>query len=366
MPSLSAHKILAARGNSVAAAGCGCAVVAVLLVALVVPAFRTGEGNALALSFGGYCTKCGVHHVLRTTDEARRAATDLRDRMVRSGRVDIDELPAEQRELLLLGRRTEDGGDDSCGSDAGSEGLDPALATERLYERRGKMFGVLVCEAPSHEKGNGEDPAPDGNNLVVLKAYAGKLGGQWNLKGWAPLVGRVPEEIPEFRRMSAEVTELFEQIDELGASGGTAEEEEEDEQKQQQRDHEIKRLTKERSRISTLCIEEIRKHQVLTNFKGESLPIKDIFLKGPTKLPGGTGDCAAPKLIAEAVRRGLTPTGICEVFVGATGGMSTTKGDGEFYDACEQRCEQIAGHMLCGLVDDENVGGDRPGPGRVA
>ena len=87
----------------------------------------------------------------------------------------------------------------------------------------------------------------------------------------------------------------------------------------------------------------------MTNFRGETLPITAIFNKGPTKLPGGTGDCAAPKLLAEAVRLGLRPTGICEIFIGATGGMSTTKGDGKFYDACEQRCEQIAGYMLCGL-----------------
>ena len=189
-------------------------------------------------------------------------------------------------------------------------------------------------------------------NVVILKAYAGKLGDQWNQPGWAPLVGKVPESIPEFRRISTEVSGLFERIDSLSQQ----------QQHQQQLmgtnvdDTEfstvatqIRELTKKRSHLSNMGVQELRKHQVLTNFRGIRMPIAKAFARGPTKLPGGTGDCAAPKLVAAAVLLGLKPIGICEVFVGATGGMSTTKKDGGFYDACEPRCQQIAGHMLCGL-----------------
>eukprot|EP00537_Pseudo-nitzschia_pungens_P004915 CAMPEP_0172360152 /NCGR_PEP_ID=MMETSP1060-20121228/4231_1 /TAXON_ID=37318 /ORGANISM="Pseudo-nitzschia pungens, Strain cf. cingulata" /LENGTH=114 /DNA_ID=CAMNT_0013082061 /DNA_START=141 /DNA_END=481 /DNA_ORIENTATION=- len=58
--------------------------------------------TAEALSFGGYCTRCGTHHILPTTEAARKAAVDLRDRMVRSGRIDIDELSEDHRRQLLV------------------------------------------------------------------------------------------------------------------------------------------------------------------------------------------------------------------------------------------------------------------------
>jgi uncharacterized protein YdcH (DUF465 family) len=304
--------------------------------------------------------------VLPTTDEAKQAAIDLRDRMIRSGRIDIDELPAEAQKRLLSRRINEDREfystcvDDDLNRDSCLDmNLDPRLAIERLYDRRGKMFGVLICKAPDNKSIASDSMTYASNtnstiqlsatvrhqgDIVILKAYAGKLGDRWNLSGWAPLVGKVPERIPLFRQMSAEVTELFEKIDKL-----SEDEESSDTEESAAATEQIKELKKERSRLASLSIEELRRHQVLTNFRGIRMPIKDAFAKGPTKLPGGTGDCAAPKLLALAARLGLQPTGICEIFVGATGGMSTTKKDGKFYDACEPRCQQIAGHMLCGL-----------------
>eukprot|EP00536_Pseudo-nitzschia_multiseries_P001870 jgi/Psemu1/4303/gm1.4303_g len=312
--------VLAVVSNAVALLG--------LLLAAVVPA-------AVAMSFGGYCTRCGTHHTLPTTEAARKAAVDLRDRMVRSGRIDIDELSEEHRRRLLSSSFPDtNNSDDTIGNPAALElGLDPSLAVERLYERRGKMFGVLVCEK------TGGSSNSNGNDTVVLKAYAGKLGGQWNLPGWAPLVGKVPETIPEFNRLSADVTDLFRAIEGENSKEGGGDPET------------IRKLTQQRALVSTRAVEQIREHQILTNPRGVKLPIAAAFARGPTKLPGGTGDCAAPKLLVEAMRvgGGLRPTGICEIFVGATGGMSTTKQDGTFYDACEPRCQQIAGFLLCGL-----------------
>jgi hypothetical protein len=289
----------------------------------------------------GYCARCGIKHSLPTTDEAKQAALNLRARMVESGRIDVDELRLRRLQLghndnedrFVFPNHDDDVDDLNLDLDLDLD-LDPSLAIERLYERRGKMFGVLVCEVP---KSDSDSNSP--RDVVTLKAYAGKLGGRWNLPGWAPIVGRVPESLPVFRRLSAEVTEFFGMIDDATRDGGE--------------EHvvveKVKQLTKERARLSNLALEELRRHQLVTNFRGETLPITAIYARGPTKLPGGVGDCAAPKLLAEAARLGLQPTGISEIFVGATGGMSTTKGDGELYDACEQRCEQIAGFMLCGL-----------------
>eukprot|EP00985_Skeletonema_marinoi_P021163 scaffold12882_cov73-Skeletonema_marinoi.AAC.1 len=66
-----------------------------------------------------------MHHALPTTKEARHAAFNLRRRMIESGRIDVDEL-----KLQLDHDDNEDILHD----------LNPSLAIERLYERRGKMF----------------------------------------------------------------------------------------------------------------------------------------------------------------------------------------------------------------------------------
>ena len=54
-------------------------------------------------------------------------------------------------------------------------------------------------------------------------------------------------------------------------------------------------------------------------------------------LEGGVRDCAAPRLLNDAAKKGLRPPGVAEMFVGATGGMSLQRKDGELYDACEER-----------------------------
>eukprot|EP00957_Ditylum_brightwellii_P143679 10946370-Ditylum_brightwellii.AAC.1 len=302
----------------------------VAMMAIQTMEVQIQRGGVLALSFGGYCTRCRTNHNLPSTDEARQAALDLRDRMVRSGRIDIDELPIEQQERLFMSSSPslstsscDESTDlkDSTTSLAEEMGLDPNLALSKLYERRGKMFGVLVCDVPQ------QSTDVNTKDVVILKAYAGKLGGEWNLPGWAPLVGKVPETIPEFCRLSAEVTQLFERIDNVTATKNEGNGNNDD------NSNEIQALIQERAKLSTRAIHELRSHQLVTNFRGETVPITAAFARGPTRLPGGTGDCAAPKLLAEAVRRGLYPRGICEIFIGATGGMSTTKNDGTFYDA---------------------------------
>ncbi len=259
--------------------------------------------------------------------------------MVESGRIDVDEL-----KLRI------DHGDDKGIS---QHDLDPTLAIERLYERRGKMFGVLVCEVPDNNHFYSGSSNLTSGDTVILKAYAGKLGGKWNLPGWAPIIGQVPESLPVFCRLRDDVTKLFDEIDASNKLNVSSSKEGSSLKKQRgTNEGKVKHLTKKRARLATLALDEVRRHQLVTNFRGDYFrPLTNIYTRGPTKVPGGTGDCAAPKLLAEAARLGLRPTGIAEIFVGATGGMSTGKGDGEFYDACKDRCEQIAGFMLCGLDD---------------
>ena len=66
-------------------------------------------------------------------------------------------------------------------------------------------------------------------------------------------------------------------------------------------------------------------------------------------LPCGCGDCCAPKLLAEASRRGLVPISIAEVWMGVPTAKEGYRQEGSFYGACRGRCRPILGHMLCGV-----------------
>eukprot|EP00985_Skeletonema_marinoi_P009845 scaffold4626_cov79-Skeletonema_marinoi.AAC.1 len=216
--------------------------------------------------FSGHCARCNMHHTLPTTEEARHAAFDLRRRMIESGRIDLDEL-----KLQLDHDDNEDILHD----------LNPSLAIERLYERRGKMFGVLVCQVPDNSLYSDSSNLTSGDT-VILKAYAGKLGGSWNLPGWSPIIGQVPESLPVFRRLRDEVTELFDRIDATKSNASP-----EDEKKKGSKENKVKHLTKKRARLATLALDEVRRHQLVTNFRGEALrPLTTVYTRGPTKVPG--------------------------------------------------------------------------------
>lgn len=86
---------------------------------------------------------------------------------------------------------------------------------------------------------------------------------------------------------------------------------------------------------------------MLANFAGENKPLIEASLVGETT-PGGTGDCAAPKLLSHAQRLNLRPIALTEFWLGSSAKFR----EGDSYAACAERCQLILGYMLCGLVAD--------------
>ena len=85
----------------------------------------------------------------------------------------------------------------------------------------------------------------------------------------------------------------------------------------------------------------------LTNFAGDSLTLAEIqALEQPSGLPTGTGDCCAPKLLHYAAQQGLQPLALAEFWWGPPLG---DRQSGQFYRACEERCQPILGFLLAGL-----------------
>lgn len=77
---------------------------------------------------------------------------------------------------------------------------------------------------------------------------------------------------------------------------------------------------------------------------GQRALIKDVFI-APGGIPGGTGECCAPRLLHHAHTCGITPRGIAEVYVGQA--PKRGRQPGHVYPCCETRCQPILGFLLC-------------------
>lgn len=87
---------------------------------------------------------------------------------------------------------------------------------------------------------------------------------------------------------------------------------------------------------------------VVCNGRGEQRSIRQIFADRGLVPPGGTGDCAAPKLLHYALRHGLKPLAIGEFWYGDSPAREVRR-SGAFYPACTGKCGPLLGYMLQGL-----------------
>jgi tRNA pseudouridine32 synthase/23S rRNA pseudouridine746 synthase len=90
------------------------------------------------------------------------------------------------------------------------------------------------------------------------------------------------------------------------------------------------------------------------NADGEVKDLNRIFADLPEQTPpSGAGDCAAPKLLQYAYQHNLTPVAMAEFWWGPAP-KSAIRQHKNYYPSCYSKCQPILGHMLQGLVVDEN------------
>lgn len=89
------------------------------------------------------------------------------------------------------------------------------------------------------------------------------------------------------------------------------------------------------------------------NARGEWLSIKEIFALRGLMPPGGTGDCAAPKLLQYAYTHHLKPLAMGEFWYGASP-LSEIREQGRFYPSCTGKCGPLLSFMLQGLEVEDN------------
>lgn len=102
-------------------------------------------------------------------------------------------------------------------------------------------------------------------------------------------------------------------------------------------------------RIQASLFDSYRVHDAL----GDEASIKEIFALRGLVPPGGTGDCAAPKLLEYAYRNSLRPIAMGEFWYGASHG-SEVREQGRFYPSCTGKCGPLLTWMMRGLDVDPN------------
>lgn len=298
----------------------------------------------------------------------------------------------QQGELLQLPRTLE--------VEAIARELMVQMSQDELYQREGKMYGVLLVESSQGERS-------------VLRAFSGLLAGTATIAGWVPPIpGRervaaaeaetladlaaLKQELialdrspirAQYQQLTAEFTERLDRLAQshrqrqqarqqlrteyiaaLSPSAATAalaqlaaqsrQDGRERRQLKLERDavlqplqaildrdtariRELKQQRKTRSQQLQLQMENAYQ---LMNFLGTSASLRSLM---PAGIPTGTGECCAPKLLHYAATHRLKPLAMAEFWWGAANG---DKRQGEFYGACAERCQPLMGFMLSGTA----------------
>ena len=280
-------------------------------------------------------------------------------------------------------------------------GLMRYLATDDMYSKEGKMYGVLLVELPSGEQ-------------KILKAFSGLLNGSSVVEGWVPPIPGREEVAFDEARTLAELETIKQQLISLQQLNERQEYETkkqyfdylkqkicdrncESKQKRQEKretlhktitgealavaleqldeesrregielrglkrerdetlqplknlinaaDTRMRELKLQRKELSRQLQAQMHATYSLMNFLGTSLSLRELM---PSGLPTGTGDCCAPKLLHYAATHGWKALAMAEFWWGPSS-ANQDKIQGEFYGACAERCQPLMGFMLSGI-----------------
>lgn len=108
--------------------------------------------------------------------------------------------------------------------------------------------------------------------------------------------------------------------------------------------HDLKAL---RAEMSDKLQHWIFEQYIVHNHSGEASSISDIFEREGLIPPGGTGECAAPKLLEYAYLHGLEPVAMGEFWYGQSP-ETAVRTHGHFYPSCTSKCGPLLRFMLKG------------------
>jgi tRNA pseudouridine32 synthase/23S rRNA pseudouridine746 synthase len=238
----------------------------------------------------------------------------------------------------------------------------------------GKMMGALLVQVPD-QVGHDVLPSPPtkigGLNVAVLYGFSGVAGGTALVEGFVPPIFDLTEPGGYYRAAEARITAINERLALLrtemsvekchkaGSVGCHSERSEESRSFGKPQDDKgpqddiCEALERERHALSVELQDWIFSRYRVSNARGESLSIKEVFARRGLVPPGGTGDCAAPKLLQYAYSHGLKPLAMGEFWYGASP-RREVRTQGRFYPSCTGKCGPLLEFMLQGLDVEPN------------
>ncbi len=127
---------------------------------------------------------------------------------------------------------------------------------------------------------------------------------------------------------------------------------------------EIDYLKNKRKELSGSLQQQLFDQYHFLNCEGEKKSLCAIFKETPQITPpAAAGECAAPKLLQYAFENQLKPLAMAEFWWGESP-KSAIRKHGQYYPACQGKCQPILGHMLQGMDVDENPLLNNPAEGK--
>lgn len=127
---------------------------------------------------------------------------------------------------------------------------------------------------------------------------------------------------------------------------------------------EIDNLKEQRKKLSNSLQQQLFEQYNFLNAIGEQKNLSSIFAETNQEVPpAAAGECAAPKLLQYAFENKLKPIAMAEFWWGESP-KSAIRKHGQFYPACQGKCQPILGHMLQGLDVEENPLLNNPAEGK--
>lgn len=195
----------------------------------------------------------------------------------------------------------------------------------------GKMLGVLVVKG-SQTTGS-LSRVHYLKDITYLVAYSGVVNGLEDPENFfVPPIYDLQRPDDFYLQKDARISALNSQISELD--------------KDKSHEQQVKELKSLRAELSLSLQKEIFSHFNLLSPSGHYKNIIDIFADAKRGLPpGGTGECAAPRLLQYAYQNGLEPLYIGEFWYGKSP-RNMLRIHGHFYPSCIEKCSPLLRYMM--------------------
>ncbi|MBR5068656.1 MAG: RluA family pseudouridine synthase [Bacteroidales bacterium] len=206
----------------------------------------------------------------------------------------------------------------------------------KLFEQ-GKMLGILIIESPTmNAELSNALRVHILNNIYYLVAFSGVVNGLYDENHFfVPPVYDLQNPDDFYLQKDKEITDINHQLaDTDGLSP--------------KKIHQLKTIRKE---LSISLQKEIFSHFNFLDSSGTYKNVIDIFEDAKRGLPpGGTGECAAPRLLQYAYQHGLKPLQIAEFWYGQSP-KNIQRIHGKLYPSCIEKCSPILKFMIPSLED---------------